>query len=62
MFESLQMLEHSSHTTNLCTEMAISTSEMENTLEAEASYFMWSVLLLWDNEDLSKVFANQPTR
>lgn len=40
MFESLQMLECSSHTTNLCTEMAISTSEMENALEAEASYFI----------------------
>lgn len=45
IFESLQMLEHS-HATNLYTEVTISASEMENTLEAEVSHFIWSVLLL----------------
>lgn len=61
MFESLQMLECSSHVTNLSTEMAISSSEMENILEAETSHFIGSVLLLWDNEDLSNRPADQST-
>lgn len=51
--DNLQMLECSSHAINFSIEMAISPTDVKNTLEDEGSHFLY--------EDLSNTSADQPT-